>query len=260
MIPALSRIWEECFGDSPEYIRFFMERRFPTCQSFVWLEQGEPVGVAYLLPCMIGERQAYYGYAIGVKPEFQRRGICAEILHCAEQFCKRKRAVFFVVPRSGVEKYYANRGFCDAFYYNKRKIYHKGESSEVLMVVEAVPAEYSLLRNEFFQGTAYVRWDAEAVKYALEEQRFFGGFAHILLWQGRRYLLFGDRREKEIYLRETTLPITLISQLSANLCDFYRVDEITVEYPAFSYKKRRLRGCCWNFRLYNSGWLGLDLT
>ncbi len=38
----------------------FMERRFPTCQSFVWLEQGEPVGVAYLLPCMIGERQDFF--------------------------------------------------------------------------------------------------------------------------------------------------------------------------------------------------------
>lgn len=25
MIPALSRIWEACFGDSPDYIRFFME-------------------------------------------------------------------------------------------------------------------------------------------------------------------------------------------------------------------------------------------
>ena len=65
MIPALSRIWEECFGDSPEYIRFFMERRFPTCQSFVWLEQGEAVGAIYLLPCFLKGEPVIYAYAGG---------------------------------------------------------------------------------------------------------------------------------------------------------------------------------------------------
>lgn len=260
MIPALSRIWEECFGDSPEYIRFFMERRFPTCQSFVWLEQGEPVGVAYLLPCMIGERQAYYGYAIGVKPEFQRRGICAEILHCAEQFCERKRAVFFVVPRSGVEKYYENRGFCAAFYYCKREIYPKGEVREILKVSEAAPAEYTLLREHFFQGEGCVSWNVNAVEYALEEQRLCGGFAHILHCHGQKYLLFGDKRVKSLYLRETTLPVALAERISPELCKYYGAAEIILEYPASRCKEGEPRGCCWNFDVRVPGWIGLDLA
>ena len=81
MIPALSRIWEICFGDSPEYIRFFMERRFPTCQSFVWLEQGEPVGVVYLLPSLLQGKQSFYSYAGGVLPEYRNRGIFRKIFH-----------------------------------------------------------------------------------------------------------------------------------------------------------------------------------
>lgn len=74
MIPALSRIWEACFGDSPDYIRFFMENRFPACRSFVWLEDAAPVGAAYLLPCALGEHRAYYGYAVGVHPDYRRPG------------------------------------------------------------------------------------------------------------------------------------------------------------------------------------------
>ena len=74
MIPALSRIWEVCFGDSPEYIRFFMERRFSTSLSFVWLEDGEPVGVVYLLPSWLRGERSYYSYAGGVLPEHRGKG------------------------------------------------------------------------------------------------------------------------------------------------------------------------------------------
>lgn len=89
MIPALSRIWEACFGDSPDYIRFFMENRFPACRSFVWLEDAAPVGAAYLLPCALGEHRAYYGYAVGVHPDYRRRGyanrFCAPRKHSARE-------------------------------------------------------------------------------------------------------------------------------------------------------------------------------
>ena len=83
MIPALSRIWETCFGDSPEYIRFFMERRFSSCRCFVWLEGEEPVGAAYLLPCTLGGRPAYYGYAVGVCLNFS--AAVSALRSCAPQ-------------------------------------------------------------------------------------------------------------------------------------------------------------------------------
>lgn len=260
MIPALSRIWEICFGDSPEYIRFFMERRFPTSQSFVWLEQGEPVGVAYLLPCMIGGYQAYYGYAIGVHPSVQRRGICAELLKNAEHFCNQHEAIFFLVPRPGIENYYIKRGFQPAFYYNVKQIIPQRISTEKLVIENASSEEYLLLRDRCFQSHGYVSWSLNAVTYALEEQRLCGGFAHVLYWGGERYLLFGNKEGEMLHLRESTLAVDMAEKLSPWLCNFYNVSEIMVEYPSPSSEKGIPRGCCYDFTLHIPGWLALDLT
>lgn len=260
MIPALSRIWEACFGDSPEYIRFFMENRFPTCRSFVWLEAGEPAGAAYLLPCILGERPAYYGYAVGVLPEFQRRGICGEILRSAEEFCRHEGAVFFVLPRPGVEGYYLKRGFYPGFFHQFQRVQPAGVPPVGLKVVEAEAEEVVLLRDTFFHGPGYVAWDRAATAYALEEQRRCGGFAHVLRWQGERYLLFGANRGETLLLRETTLSPEQMKAVSPWLSAFYGVSELVVERPAPSFETGIPRGCCWNFVLDVPGWLGFDLA
>ena len=260
MIPALSRIWEACFGDSPEYIRFFMEERFPSCRSFVWLEEGTPVGAAYLLPCALGERPAYYGYAVGVHPDFQRRGICGQILCSAETFCTGEGAVFFVMPRAGVEEYYLKRGFCPGFFHQFHRILPKGAPPTGLEVSEAETEEYLLLRDLFFRGPGYVAWDTAATAYALEEQRRCGGFAHILNWRGERYLLFGAKQGQTLRLRETTLTLEQAEEAAPWLCAFYGASELEVECPADSPETGSARGCCWNFILDVPGWLGFDLA
>lgn len=260
MIPALSRIWERCFGDSPEYIRFFMEKRFPTCRSLVWLWGEEPVGAAYLLPCVLGERPAYYGYAVGVSPEFQRQGVCGAILRSAAELCQREGAVFWVTPRPGVEDYYQKRGFYPGFYHQRCRILPAGTQEAGLEIAEARSEEYTALRDAFFHGPGYVSWDEVATAYALEEQRRCGGFAHILRWRGARYLLFGEKGQGVLSVRETTLPPTTMKRLAASLCAYYGVSELVVERPAASWGEGTPSGCCWRFALNVPGWLGLDLT
>lgn len=260
MIPALSRIWETCFGDSPEYIRFFMERRFSSCRCFVWLEGEEPVGAAYLLPCTLGGRPAYYGYAVGVCPEFQRRGICAEILRSAEDYCRQEGAVFFVLPRPGVEKYYMERGFFPAFFHQFHRFIPVGAPVSGVEFSQVGAEEYLFLRDSFFRGPGSVTWDMEAVAYALEEQRICGGFAHVLYWQGNRYLLFGSKQKETLSIRETTLPLKELESLVPTLCAHYGVSTLVVECPADSLEEGVPRGCCWAFVLDVPGWLGLDLA
>ena len=81
-IPALSKIWQACFADPPEYIRFFMENRFVPGQTLVLMHHLLPVGALYLLPCRyIGrtESHAWYGYALGILPEFRGFGLAREM-------------------------------------------------------------------------------------------------------------------------------------------------------------------------------------
>ena len=260
MIPALSRIWEACFGDSPDYIRFFMENRFPACRSFVWLEDAAPVGAAYLLPCALGEHRAYYGYAVGVHPDYRRRGICEQILCAAEAFCAGENAVFFVLPRAGVEDYYLKRGFSPAFFHDFHEILPRGVPVEGLTVSQAEPEESRRLRDQFFRGDGYVAWDTAATAYALQEQRRCGGIAHILSWRGERYFLFGAKQGETLFLRETTMPMERLTEVSRWLCTYYGVTQLAVERPAASLETGTPRGCCWNFSLDVPGWLGFDLA
>ena len=260
MIPALSRIWEDCFGDSPEYIRFFMENRFPSCQCFAWLDGEEPTGAAYLLPCTLGGRPAYYGYAVGVSPAFRHRGICTEILRAAEELCTQENAVFFVMPRPGVESYYLQRGFLPAFFHRVHRFVPTGTPVPGVEFSRADAETYLLRRDSFFEGPGYVAWDMAAVSYALEEQRLCGGFAHMLCWQGNQYLLFGTKRGGTLFIRETTIPLVTLEQLVPSLCAHYGVSALEAEYPADSIEEGVPRGCCWNVALGVPGWLGFDLA
>ena len=259
MIPALSRIWEACFGDSPEYIRFFMERRFPTCESFIWLEQGEPVGMSLILPCYIQDWPAFYGYAGGVLPEYRRRGIYNELVSSTAKFCKEKDALFVFVPSEGNDQYYARRGFQPAFTFCQLT-YEKGQNNETLFLPlrEADATQYVKLRDQAFLHKNYLRWDQNAVEYALEENRFCGGFAKIVTY-GQDYLLFGRQVGGVLEIIETTLSPVVAEEIAPALCRQWEVEQIRFRFPEFKAEKQ-INGYMAAPARFQNGWLGLDLA
>ena len=257
MIPALSRIWEICFGDSPEYIRFFMERRFPTSQSFVWLEQGEPVGVVYLLPSLLQGKQSFYSYAGGVLPEYRNRGIFREIFHFLIEFCKFEGATLTVVPAPGLTNYYREMGYQPVFSYRKLAFKPKNAGRSIELR-EAEAEQYVCLRDRAFQELNYVQWNLEAVKYALEENRYCGGFAKIITID-QDYLLFGKKEDKVLNILETTLSRKLAEEIVPDLCYHWRVEQVIFRFPAEQSEERVENGGTWGTVPFCNGWMGLEL-
>ena len=258
MIPALSRLWQECFGDSASYVQFFMDRRFRPEDTLVWLEGNQPVGVAYLLPCTIDGQLARYGYAIAVLPHRQSKGIGRELVNGLLEMCREESSLFFGTPLPGLEDYYHRLGSLDAFY--RRTGHLEGEGAvHPLDIADAPDGLYTQLRDDAFGGGGFVRWDQEAVSYALAEQRISGGFAHVLTWAHRQYLLFGTCAQGCLHLRETTLPLPLIHELAPSLCAFYRARQIVWHFSDKPGPDCLPYGCCWK-QIPPSGWFGLDLT
>lgn len=264
MLPDLIQIWETCFGDEEAYIRFFLERRLPSGLGLVWVENGRALGAFYLLPCCIGAAPALYGYALGVVPSCRGRGIGGRLLEESIRRGKADGRLFFVAPRLGTEEYYAGFGSRPAFYY--RTSCHKlprpaaaAAGFPEAEIVQAGPERYRELRDRALRGSGDVRWDTGAVEYALAEQRLCGGFAHILHWEGSSYLLFGVRRDRALFLRETTLPEKLPDALLGALCAHYRVDTVHCERCAGTAQGIP-RGCVWGTPPSRQGWLGLDLV
>lgn len=257
MVPALTGLWHTCFGDSEEYIAFFMVHRFKPEQTIVWLEGEKAVGVIYLLPCKIDERDALYCYAVGVAPEYRGRGICAAMLSAAEAWCITRDIPLFCAPREGMTGYYHRRGYRDAFFCRWAEYSTDGQAKK-LSPVEAESGHYTRLRDQFLPKLGLVRWDEPAVEYALAEHRLYGGFAHILPWKGADYLLLGHIDGRTLVLTETTLPAALLHELAPSLCAHYRGEGLRCRLP--TGKREEVTGVCFGSATCNSGWLGLDLT
>lgn len=257
MIPALTTIWQHCFGDSAEYIAFFMTHRFRSEDTVVWLEDGNVAGAAYLIPCKIGCQEARYCYAVGVAPEYRGRGICAAILSVAETQCRTRGFLLFCAPREGMADYYRLRGYQDAFFCRWVEFSAVGHA-EPILPIEAECGQYMRLRDRHLPEQGLVRWDESAVEYALAEHRLCGGFAHLLPWQGMDYLLLGRREERGLILTETTLPQTLLAELAPSLCASYGGKQLICRLPAGAGSE--MTGVCFGSITWRSGWLGLEIT
>ena len=258
MIPALSRIWEACFGDSPDYIRFFMERRFPTCRSFVWLEGEEPVGAIYLLPCSLEGRPVLYAYAGGVLPRCREQGGFSALLDRSDQACREIGASLILVPASGTEAFYQRRGFQTAFSFRQLEL---GGAGEVIPAAfrEAEAGLYTALRDRGFARRPYLRWGMEAVEYALAENRFCGGFGEIMTLDRREFLLFGKREGDTAELLETTLDEETARLAAPALCRRWGVEKIRVRLPAEREAPGSPGGSILGQAAFHDGWLGLGL-
>lgn len=258
MIPALSRIWEACFGDSPEYIRFFMERRFSSSICFVWLEQNEPVGAVYLLPSLLQRKLSFYSYAGGVLPEHRKKGIFWELFHAMMEFCKERNATLTGVPAAGTVEYYKKMGYEAAFSYKQLICKPKGKT-KFCTFREAEAEVYAQLRDKAFAELNYVQWDVNSVKYALEENRFCGGFAEIVTID-HDYILFGKKAGHILEVLETTLSPKLAEQIVPDLCYHWDVKQVSFRFPAKPGEKRMENGGIWGPAPFCDGWMGLDLA
>lgn len=257
MIPALSKIWAACFGDSPEYIRFFMDKRFPTCQCFVWLEEDEPVGAIYLLPCHLKGAPVLYAYAGGVLPQYRKHGFFGALVDRSAQACMECGASLILVPAPGTEEYYRKRGFQNAFSYSVLDLEEKGEA--VPAVFRAAQAqEYTNLRNAHFSHRPYLQWDEGAVQYALEENCLCGGFCEIMTLD-REYLLFGRRTEDRVEILETTLNLQTVKRTALTLCRRWGVRQVRILLPADDKQQALPSGSVLGKATFSNGWLGLNL-
>lgn len=259
MIPALSRIWAACFGDSPEYIRFFMEKRFPTCRCFVWVEEGEIVAGIYLLPCSLGSGPAFYSYAGGVLPQFRCKGIFEKLYFAVRDFSKERGAELTIVPAPGTERYYLKRGYRPAFSFRQRT--YEGVGAQRNLVLQDATAErYVLLRDQAFADLDYVQWSREAVEYALEENRFCGGFAKIIVGE-QDNLIFGKKIGDTLIITETTLSPEMAERLAPELCRRWNTKRVSFRFPAAKGEEAvEIGGVWWRETSLKNGWIGLDLT
>ena len=217
---AVIDIWKQCFGDSEEYIRMYLEKRFTTENMLVIHEDGRPVSMASFLPVHVtidGEPiEARYVYAVGTLPIYRGKGYATEIIRYA--FEKYQMPLILQPAEEELEAYYARLGFVKAFEASPCWCYEsflEYETMEMTVVSEVsarewnlqeiTAKEYKALRDETLAGEGYVEWDEQAVSYAIEENAFCGGETWKLILDESTELLMYRKEDRKLCIVETTL-------------------------------------------------------
>lgn len=183
---AVTEMWQQCFGDSREFIDFYITNRMTELNMLVIYRDGRAVSMASFLPVDIqtpmGNLEGYYVYAVATLPDYQGLGLSSKILRFAQQHWQKP--LLLNPAESSLRIFYAKRGFQPVY---DRKFYALQPCCEEgpLAKVELKPAtakEYKAIRDAKWQGPGYVAWLADDIAYAMQHAEFQSGES--LVFQG----------------------------------------------------------------------------
>lgn len=122
-LPALTRLWQACFGDPEAEVRAFWQALFDCTPVYLRrASDGSPAAMLCALPAeLVGDDgdavPAAYLYAVCTAPALRGRGHCRLLLQEAEQDLKRQgiRAAVLVPAEESLFGFYARFGYRTVF-------------------------------------------------------------------------------------------------------------------------------------------------
>ena len=214
----IQQIWQTCFGDDKNYIDFYMDHRMTDETMLAVFKDGRMISMASFLPVEYRVdgvyQKARYVYAVATLPEYRGHGYARKIIEFSKEFYRQP---LLLAPASEtLVQYYQNMGFYTAFkpeeHWESEKNLRAAElpSQEEQIVCSHTPDPklYQKIRDRYFERDGYVRWDIDAIGYALEENVCCGG--HNLLLTGEegaeaQNILMYRMEQGTLQIIETTL-------------------------------------------------------
>ena len=114
-LPALTALWQTCFGDPCEEIRRFFDLLFGEILVFL---SDSGTSMAISMPVFWNSRRAAYLYAVCTAPEARGQGQCRTLLREAEAFLRGQGISYaLLVPASDpLFSFYGSLGYQTTFY------------------------------------------------------------------------------------------------------------------------------------------------
>ncbi len=146
-------LWQEAFGDSEEYIRFF-HNTHSSCVCLTLADEDGLASALYLIDGELCSQKGLYLFAAATFKKYRGKGYMAKLLQKAEDYAKQKRKSFIaLVPAQGsLFEYYSRFGYKTAFYARRQPVGAKVSADGINMFC----------------------WSAGHIAYILEEQKKYG--------------------------------------------------------------------------------------
>ncbi len=116
-------LWHEAFGDSDEYINFFLDTH-EACICLTQEENGELCSMLFLIDGELCGKSAYYLFAAATFKKHRGKGCMVRLLEKAKSYAARNAKAFIVlVPaEEWLFDYYSRFGYKTCFYAKKQNI------------------------------------------------------------------------------------------------------------------------------------------
>ncbi len=262
----IEKIWKSCFGDEEEYIRFYMEHRMTEENMLIIREDQKVVSMASFLPvrylCEGQYVDARYVYAVATLPEYRGRGLAKRILTFAQKHYDKP--LILAPAEESLMRYYETLGFQKAFPDTR------GEMKDTLAALEwtenedaddmikpLTAQEYVQIRDEKCAREGYVRWDEDAVCYAIALCERYGGVAAAVeRTKGEKDILMYEKDDDTLVIVETSLRPEALQELLSHLLKQTGTSRVSYgQLPGMIWLPEDMR----NIQISDRGYLALTL-
>ena len=205
-IEDIISVWEESFGDTKKDIRFFLDAHYIPENTLVYECDGNVVSVLFLLDGAMHingtDYSSYYLYAACTLKKYRGRGIMNQLLGFAQKVT-HERNKFFIALKPGEDSlygYYSKFGYKALFTKKVSKITSEKFSDNFSTSVNNQDKDLTDLRNNAFNNINYFKWDKNAVDFACEHHKYYGGE---IFSSHKGYSLY-TKNDMAIDVKETT--------------------------------------------------------
>ncbi len=205
-IPHLKKIWKECFDDSDEGINYFFDNRFNDKNTLIWEEKGLPVSMLVLLPATVYYDDNYidikYIYAVSTLKEYRNKGFSSKLLEYANSMYE----TVLIPAESELFDFYKNRGYNLSFCVKIAEFDVKDNIlNSKISISDITYQKYKEIRDKIFLKYGYVLWDFKAVKYALGQNKIYGGKACQISVNENNFAVMYRKDKETLIVREAAV-------------------------------------------------------
>ena len=200
---AIASLWAEVFHDTDAYIRLFLEKRFSPESFLLMRKGGELASMCAFLPAEFrtetGETiPIRYVYALATAPSHRGHGLATRLLDFAS--AHYDVPLVLVPAEAELEAFYAKLGFERGFRAEEWSV--GTDQSPPKVTFRPTDARTVMHRREETFAGGHVKWDEEAVSFAIENSALEGGGA--LETEHGEIVLYEKTADGDLRIVETT--------------------------------------------------------
>lgn len=214
-------LWMKCFGDSREYVDFFLDN----CPGYVCVEyfiEDKLVSQLFLLEGELASEKCKYLYAACTHEDYRRRGIMEELIEFTKTYCKDKNysSIFLVPANESLYSYYSKFGFVASFL--KKEVVFRNKSDLLSELTEADVDTIFNIKKELVEKIDGFKFSYDVMKYTIKEHLFNGGKIYINSNDNEKSVVFYYTNGSDIIVKELLTEKTEFS--SENFQHFFNKD------------------------------------